>query len=348
MKIDSPVKIALLAAAFISLLTAAVVFVSLEFSGDYDFLWVEFFAVVVAFIGAYFLVYFLLERFINRKITLIYRTIRSHKLGKEDTAAIDMKSDVLGNVNKEVIDWANSNLQEIEKLREREAFRREFIGNLAHELKTPVFGIQGYILTLLEGGLEDETINRKFLERASTAVDRMTHILEDLDVITRIESEHLKLKVKKVNLVELVEEVFQTLDIKAKEHQIKLRLDKSYEKPVWVNCDYDRIVQVFVNLINNSIVYGSENGVTEVRFHDMDKSVLVEVADDGLGIPEEHLPRLFERFYRVDKSRSRHEGGSGLGLAIVKHIIEAHNQTINVRSTVGVGSTFSFTLDKIK
>ncbi|MFN3918107.1 MAG: sensor histidine kinase [Flavobacteriales bacterium] len=348
MKIDSPIKVALLAAVFISILTGVVVFASIEVSSIYDFFWIEFLVVLMAFIGTFAMLYFLLDRFISNKISVIYRTIRNHKLNRGEISHIKMTSDVLGNVNKEVISWANSNMEEIEKLKEQESFRREFIGNLAHELKTPIFSIQGYILTLLEGGLEDETINRKFLERASTSVDRITRILEDLDVITKIESEQLKLKMKKVNLIELAEEVFNTVDMKAKERNVKLRFNRRYEKPIWVNCDYDRIIQVFTNLINNSIVYGNEAGETEVRFHDMEGSVLIEVSDNGPGIPEEHLPRLFERFYRLDKSRARNEGGSGLGLAIVKHIIEAHGQSINVRSTVGKGSTFSFTLDKAK
>ena len=234
-------------------------------------------------------------------------------------------------------------------MRLQEEFRREFLGNLSHELKTPIFSIQGYILTLLEGGLEDENINRAFLERASKGVDRVTGIIEDLDLITRIESERLKLNLAPVNILSLAREIVESLEIKAQKRNVKLSLDwkRIGSQEINVLCDRDKIGQVLSNIINNSINYGVENGHTEVRFFDLEDNILIEVSDDGVGIREEHLPRLFERFYRVDKSRARNEGGTGLGLAIVKHLVEAHGQTIDVRSTEGQGSTFSFTLKKV-
>jgi two-component system phosphate regulon sensor histidine kinase PhoR len=260
-----------------------------------------------------------------------------------------MNDDVLGKTEKEVLAWANNSREEIEKLRLQEEFRREFLGNLSHELKTPIFSIQGYILTLLEGGLEDENINRAFLERASKGVDRVTGIIEDLDLITRIESERLKLNSAPVNILSLAREIVESLEIKAQKRNVKLSLDwkRIGSQEINVLCDRDKIGQVLSNIINNSINYGVENGHTEVRFFDLEDNILIEVSDDGVGIREEHLPRLFERFYRVDKSRARNEGGTGLGLAIVKHLVEAHGQTIDVRSTEGQGSTFSFTLKKV-
>lgn len=229
-------------------------------------------------------------------------------------------------------------------MKEQERFRREFLGNLAHELKTPVFSIQGYILTLLEGGLEDESINRNFLERASKATDRMTDILKDLDEIAKMEANQIQLEYKEFDIVELVKEIFEDLQIKAKKKKIQLKLAKSFS-PIFVYADKSKINQVITNLVNNSIAYGNVEGTTTVRFYVMDDIVTTEVSDNGPGIDAKDIPRLFERFYRVEKSRNRHEGGSGLGLSIVKHIIERHGQTINVRSTPGVGSTFTFSLD---
>jgi len=263
--------------------------------------------------------------------------------------SFNINDDVLSDVNKEVISWAKDKKEEIERLKEQEAFRREFLGNLAHELKTPVFSIQGYLLTLLEGGLEDDSVNRDFLLRASKGVDRMTHIIEDLDEINKFESGRMPLEIEQMDLVELIENTFKSLELLAESKKIKLSIKNrdKYTK-LMVLADVPKLEQVLINLLSNSISYGNTNGNTEVRFNDMDEVILVEVADDGLGIAEKHLSRLFERFYRVDKSRSRHEGGSGLGLAIVKHILEAHHQSINVRSTEDVGTTFSFTIQKAK
>ena len=239
-------------------------------------------------------------------------------------------------------------MSEIRSLREQDSFRRDYIGNLSHELKTPVFNIQGYILTLLEGALEDPRHNRIFLEKAARSVDRMTVLLEDLDGITRIESGNLELYREDFDLNKLAREVIESLEHTAKKSNIKLVINSSKDGVIPVNADRSRVEQILTNLVVNSIKYGKEGGTTKVRFYDMDTDFLVEVADDGIGMTTEHLPRVFERFYRVDKSRSRHHGGTGLGLAIVKHLVEAHGQTINVRSTEGVGSTFSFTMQKTK
>ncbi len=286
-----------------------------------------------------------IRQFIDRKFRLIYKTIHNRKLGlKKEAQSIDMKEDIFGKIREEVIEWDRDNKREIERLTDQEKFRRDFLGNVSHELKTPIFSIQGYILTLLEGGLDDKKINRNFLLKAEKSINRMIEMVDDLEEISRLESNRINLNRRDFNLNDLTEEVIESLEYKAKSKNIQLRL--STNRPTKVNADPTRIAQVLTNLIVNSINYGKEEGFTKIRFFDMDENILVEVNDNGKGIAAEHLPRLFERFYRIDKGRSRAEGGSGLGLAIVKHIIEAHDQTINVRSTEGEGSTFSFTLKK--
>jgi two-component system phosphate regulon sensor histidine kinase PhoR len=303
---------------------------------------------VVLFVVNYFLSYYLVEKFIYEKIKVIYKTIHNLKLSKNSLPEdLKMNTDILSKVNKDVVDWASKKKEEIEQLKLLEQYRKEFIGNIAHELKTPIFNIQGYILTLLEGGLDDPRINRDYLQRAERSVERMITIIEDLDTISKLESGQLTLNIEKFDIVALTKEVFEQSEMYAKSKNIRLIFNKNYDKPIRVKADKERIRQVLTNLIVNSIKYGKENGTTEIRFYDMDDNILVEVADNGIGINEKHLPRLFERFYRVDQSRSRDMGGSGLGLSIVKHIIEAHKQTINVRSTENVGSTFSFTLSKV-
>ncbi|MFN5844523.1 MAG: sensor histidine kinase [Flavobacteriia bacterium] len=291
--------------------------------------------------------YFFIQRFLNDRLKVLYRSIRKGKITPETDVKFRITDDVIADAEKETKRWAEERNIEISRLKEQEEFRREFLGNLAHELKTPVFSIQGYILTLLEGGLEDETVNRAFLERASKATDRMVNILEDLDQITRLEAESLKMIKRPFDIVELTKEIIDSLDMRSQEKSIKLTFSKEYGS-IMVEADRAKIAQVLTNLINNSIFYGNQGGVTIIRFFKIDDIVTVEVSDNGPGIEEKHLPRLFERFYRVEKSRNRNEGGSGLGLAIVRHIIESHGQTISVRSTVGVGSTFAFSLDRSK
>lgn len=348
MLIKTPRQFSILAAFMLSLLSVVIVEITLFASAvdiNQRYIVIVFLVMLVL---VYLVIYYLLEKLITQKIRLLYRTIHNYKINRGDFP-VKMNEDVLGKTEKEVLAWAENSREEIEKLRLQEEFRREFLGNLSHELKTPIFSIQGYILTLLEGGLEDENINRAFLERASKGVDRVTGIIEDLDLITRIESERLKLNTVPVNIVSLAREIVESLEIKAQKRNVKLSLDwrRIGSQEIDVLCDRDKIGQVLSNIINNSINYGVENGHTEVRFFDLEDNILIEVSDDGVGIKEEHLPRLFERFYRVDKSRARNEGGTGLGLAIVKHLVEAHGQTIDVRSTEGQGSTFSFTLKKV-
>jgi len=348
MLIKTPRQFSIIAAFVLALISVVIIELTL-FISDVDinqrYIMIMF---IVMLVLVYLVVYYLLEKLITQKIRLLYRTIHNYKINRGDFP-VKMNEDVLGKTEKEVLAWADNSREEIEKLRLQEEFRREFLGNLSHELKTPIFSIQGYILTLLEGGLEDENINRAFLERASKGVDRVTGIIEDLDLITRIESERLKLNLAPVNILSLAREIVESLEIKAQKRNVKLSLDwkRIGSQEINVLCDRDKIGQVLSNIINNSINYGIENGHTEVRFFDLEDNILIEVSDDGVGIREEYLPRLFERFYRVDKSRARNEGGTGLGLAIVKHLVEAHGQTIDVRSTEGQGSTFSFTLKKV-
>lgn len=306
---------------------------------------------LTAGVASFVIFWMMVERYINKKIKLIYRIISNRKITDDQVREFKITEDVFSKLTKDTAEWAVQQSKQISELEEQAAFRKEFLGNLAHELKTPVFSIQGYILTLLEGGLEDEKVNRDFLERALNGVERIAHLLEDLDEISRYEFNRHEIKLKKFDMVALAKATFKELDQKAKEKGISLTFNKNYD-PVYVYADEGKIRQALTNLVVNSIAYGSDKGTTTVRFHQLDitsdktgkQKILVEVADNGLGIEEKHLPRLFERFYRVDKSRARHAGGSGLGLAIVKHIIEAHGETIKVRSTEGVGSTFSFTL----
>lgn len=296
--------------------------------------------------GASFSVfYFFTKFFINDRLKLIYRTIRKGKMTKSSDFSFKLSDDIIEETEKEVKQWSDERTREISKLKEQEEFRREFLGNLAHELKTPIFSIQGYILTLLDGALDDPTVSKTFLERASKATDRITHILEDLDQITRLEVDDLQVEMRPFDVVDLIREVFEALELIAQEKGIQLKFAKQYSA-VYVIGDRPKIAQVVTNLVNNSIAYGNQAGETVVRVLSVDDLVTIEISDNGPGIEEKHFPRLFERFYRVEKSRNRNEGGSGLGLAIVKHIIESHGQSISVRSTVGVGSTFTFTLDK--
>ena len=300
-----------------------------------------------AFIASYIGFRIAVEKFIYKKIKLIYRTIHNLKLeAGEKVKDFNINTDVLTEVKTEVENWDKINKEEINRLKGLESYRREFVGNVSHELKTPIFSIQGYLLTLLEGGLEDPNINANYLQRANKSVDRMIALIDDLDEITKLESGSIDMNFSKFDLSALIVEVMHALELKANNEKIQLTFVNESLKPIWVLADSARINQVLVNLIVNSIKYGKEDGETLIKLFDMHDNILVEVADNGQGIAEEHLPRLFERFYRTDKGRDRNSGGTGLGLSIVKHIIEAHNQTINVRSTLDIGSTFSFTLKK--
>lgn len=304
------------------------------------------FSTLLIMLVAFLLVRYSVQYFIYNKVKIIFKNIHALKVGNDKDEVDVARSSDLDAVSREVAEWAEQRQAEILELQERETFRREFIGNVSHELKTPVFNIQGYLLTLLDGALDDPDINRKYLKRANKSVDRMINIIEDLDVISNLEAKRVQLVTSTFDLVLLVKEVFEFLEEQAEKKKTRLKLHNEFEKPIKVEADRSKIEQVLVNLISNAIKYGRKKGVVEVRFFDMHDQLLTEVSDDGIGIPEEDISRIFERFYRVDKSRSRDAGGTGLGLAIVKHIMEAHKGTINARSSEDSGSTFSFTLKK--
>ena len=333
MKINTPLKFAILICLIISF------FVIL-----YSYLSTLFNPIIVG--SALFIIYFsttyyLLKYQFYEKVKIIYKNIYKFK-GTSNISDLNLE-----NANIQAEQWADQKEEELIKMKENENYRREFIGNVSHELKTPIFNIQGYIQTLIDGGLQDENVNLKYLKRANLSVDRMINIVDDLEVISQLETNEDVLDLDNFNIVDVINEAFDQLEMKANNMNISLKLSKESNSEI-VYADRNKIQQVFMNLISNSIKYGKNNGVTNVRLFDMTDKMLIEVADNGIGISEEALNRLFERFYRVDKNRSREIGGTGLGLAIVKHIIEAHQQTINVRSTVDVGSTFSFILEKEK
>ena len=280
---------------------------------------------------------------------LIYKFIYQTKATKKEEFfyknILPQKS--IDEVSEDVQKWAMQRKDEIEMLRANEQFRKEFLMNLAHELRTPIFSIQGYVDTLLGGALEDKEVNRKFLTNASKSTDRLVRLVDDLDEISKLESGKIPVIQETFVIQDLIKDVYEELSLKARERDIQLLLKKGTERPIYVNADKQKIKQVLVNLVENAIKYGNDQGSVIAGCYEMDdKHVYIEISDDGPGIAEEHLPRIFERFYRADRSRARAIGGTGLGLAIVKHIIEAHGQTVNVRSKLGVGSSFGFTLDR--
>ena len=296
---------------------------------------------------AYLIFYNALQIFIYRRIKLVYKTISDLKSPRGRAPLKEKMSDnSLDEVDQEVRDWTESKTREIEELQKLETFRREFLGNVSHELKTPVFNIQGYIETLIDGGVKDHDINTLYLRRAAKNVERMAKIIGDLEVISLFESGALQLELKKFNILELAEDSIDSMRLMAGKRNIALGFKEGTKKVFQVWADREKIRQVLDNLLTNSIKYGKAGGETLIGFYNMDRNILIEVSDNGIGIEKVFRPRLFERFFRVDKARSKEHGGTGLGLSIVKHILEAHDQTINVRSSVDVGSTFAFTLKK--
>ena len=333
----------------ISLITsfiAAVVLVLMVFYDKSQHLWPVLFGILFIFIAVYIVVYYMLNSFIFEKINPIYKTIHQKNVPEKDLRRDLEDKDIIREVNDEVINWARNKTREITQLKQMARYRKEFLGNVSHELKTPIFNIQGYVLTLLDGAIDDPDINQRYLKKTEKSINRMISIVEDLEAITKLESGELELKYETFDMVALIKDVYESHELRAKEKGTRLTFGSKYDKTIKVYADKERIYQLVNNLVINSIIYGRENGKTTTSFMDMGENILVEVTDNGLGIKESDIPRIFERFYRVDKSRSREQGGTGLGLAIVKHIIEAHGQTINVRSTPGKGTSFAFTLKK--
>ena len=314
-------------------------------------IWVGLVSLGIIFLGSYGLILFMVQNFVYRKIKLIYKLIYQTKASKKEEFyyknLLPQKS--IDEVREDVENWAEQRKAEIELLKRNEAYRKEFLQNLSHELKTPIFAIQGYVDTLLNGALENPDVNRKFLSSTSRNIDRLVNLVDDLDEISKLERGEQALIKTNFVIQDLVKDVFESLSIKAEEKQLRLQIKKGCEVPLTVYADKEKIRQVLINLIDNAIKYGKHNSILEASAYKIDgKKVLVEISDEGVGISEEHLSRVFERFYRTDLARSRKVGGSGLGLAICKHIIEAHQQSIHVRSAVDVGTTFGFTLEARK
>ena len=311
---------------------------------DSFYIWFYIIEVIIVFLISFFIIQYRVENFIYKRMKKIYDDVTlldGSTLGRQKITT-NMET-----LTKEVELFARNKKLEIEALKIRENYRREFIGNVSHELKTPLFTVQGYIETLLDGALNDEKIREKYLKRAKKGVERLTYIIKDLDMITKLEVGELHLEKETFDIIDLIENVFESLEMKASKNLISLTLNEKYQNPIWVKADKDRIQQVLSNLIVNSIKYGINKGTTELSIENLIMNkVLIRVADNGEGINNDEIPRLFERFYRVDKSGSREQGGSGLGLSIVKHILDAHNEKIYVESQIGIGSEFSFTLEK--
>ncbi|MDH3322278.1 MAG: ATP-binding protein [Flavobacteriaceae bacterium] len=337
-------KQALKTSALISIIIVLLILVSIAFFG----LNIDLLKISIIFVTIFILIYFIFKRsvkqFIYKQLKRVYKsTLFEDELSlNKDNLVTDFESFL-----QRVKDFSQLKHMEIEKLHDRDDFRREFIGNVSHELKTPIFTAQGYLLTLLDDDFDDKNLRKKYLERASKSIDRLNFIVKDLDMISKLES-GMDLNFESFNIIKLIEEVFELLEIKAAKRNITLSFDKVYDHPILVEADKKRIEQVLTNLISNSISYGKNNGQTIVTVESFEKnSFIIHVSDNGIGIKKINQPRLFERFYRVDQSRSREQGGSGLGLAIVKHIIEAHQQQVFVKSKTDKGSTFSFTLNKV-
>jgi two-component system, OmpR family, phosphate regulon sensor histidine kinase PhoR len=303
---------------------------------------------VITFLVTFGLYYYTVERFVYRKIKLMYKFIYQTKATKREEffneKILPKKS--LEDVNADVEEWAKQRREEVELLQHNEQFRKEFLMNLSHELRTPIFTIQGYVETLLAGAIDDPEVNKRFLSNAAKSIDRLVQLVDDVDEISMLESGATPLSFESFVIQDLTKDIFEEFALKAEGKKITMDIKKGTERNLKVYADKAKIKQALVNLVENAIKYGNEDGLITVGFYQMDnKRVYIEVSDDGPGIAEEHLPRIFERFYRADRSRNRAIGGTGLGLAIVKHIIDAHGQTINVRSKIGVGSSFGFTLD---
>ncbi|WP_378186325.1 sensor histidine kinase [Aquimarina sp. W85] len=338
-------RFALMTSLYITLVLTLVLGVFLYARLEIDYL-IVLLSAPLNFLLCFLVVQYRAERFIYRRVKAIYDDVELLDVEDIEGTPVTTNMDTL---KKQVEKFAKSRKSEIETLTIREVYRKEFLGNVSHELKTPLFTVQGYILTLLDGAMHNPEVLEKYLSRASKGVERLIYIIKDLDMITKLEAGDLHLNYDDFDIVELVQSVFDLFEMKAAKKNILLAFDMKYSEPIMVHADKERIQQVLSNLIVNSIKYGKEDGTTEVSIEDLIRNkLIIRVTDNGEGIAQRHIPRLFERFYRVDKSGSRKEGGSGLGLAIVKHIIEAHHERIYVESDYRVGSEFSFTLEKVK
>jgi len=341
----SPQKIALFAATTIGLLSAVIVgWMTKRY-------FMALIVLLIIFGFSFWVVRFLVEKFIHRQIKLIYKLIYQTKASKREEFFQKkvLPQQGLEEVGEEVLQWADQRKVEMELLEKNEAFRKEFLQNLSHEFKTPAFAIQGYLETLLSGAMDNPEVSQKFLTNAYKNTERLINLISDLDEITKLESGKQELHYQNFIIQDLINDVYDSLTIKSEAKNIHCQIKKGCEQPIRVYADKEKIRQVLINLVDNAIKYGNQEGKVEASIYKTDdKTILVEITDDGIGIAEEHIPRIFERFYRTDYGRSRNIGGTGLGLAICKHIIEAHGQFIQARSSPGIGTTFGFTLNKIK
>ena len=336
-------KFAIKSSFYITLFATGLVAILLYLFFEINYKFIGLFALATLSFS-FFVLQYRVEKFIYKRVKKIYDDV---SLLDSTTLRSQPITTDMATLTREVQKFATDKKIEIETLKIREEYRREFLGNVSHELKTPLFTVQGYLSTLLDGAMKDKTLLKKYLQRAEKGVERLIYIVKDLDMITKLETGDLNLEISEFNIIEVVQNVFDLLEMKADEKNILLLFDRKHPKPIMVRGDYEKIEQVLINLIMNSIKYGKQNGSTEVSVEDLvNNKVIVRVTDNGEGIQKQHIPRLFERFFRVDKSGARSEGGSGLGLAIVKHIIEAHDERIYVDSKYGYGSEFSFTLEK--
>ncbi len=344
---SDPRKLSLFVSLITSIFLLVLYLLFLFFLKNIQIHWLALALILLSYFAfSYFIFKFILQKFIYEKIRLIYKTIRRLKLDEDEKPEINFNSDIIAGVKNEVEVWSKKHKKEISSLKEQETFRREYIGNIAHELKNPVFNLQGYIYALSHGATESRKLREKYLSRMDKNINRIITIIEDLDTISELETTDIKPNFERFDLLQLNKEVIELFSEKAAKKNIQIHFRENYYQPLYVIGDIKRINQVFINIIENAIKYSYKNSRIKISFFDMDKNYLVEITDQGPGISKTDLPRIFERFYRTDKARSRNKGGSGLGLSIVKHIIEAHKETINVRSTIGVGTTFAFTIKK--
>jgi len=342
-KLRKTYRFALRSSLLISLILSLVLLFSAYYTNSLNWVMLGIF-LPTAFGISFLIIQSRVERFIYRRVKKIYDEVSL--LESESFSSKHITTD-MKTLTEEIEKFAKDKKVEIDTLKIREEYRKDFLGNVSHELKTPLFTVQGYILTLLDGAIKDKKVSEKYLKRASKGVERLIYIVKDLDMITKLETGDLNLEKNEFDVIELIQNVFDLLEMRAAKKQITLTFDMEYPNPIKVMGDAEKIQQVVSNLLVNSIKYGNTNGTTEVSVENLIKNkVIVRVTDNGEGIPKPHIPRLFERFYRVDQSGSRSEGGSGLGLSIVKHIIEAHGERIYVESEIEVGSEFSFTLEK--
>lgn len=344
--LKTPILTLILSAVSAVIQTTLVSFISYKINEQFD-LAVCLLSFFISFIISFFIIYYLFNNIIFEKIDKLYLLVKAQQPKEIPNTEFQLDEvDSIDRLEEEIKKLAQEREKEAEQNRNLDSYRKEFLGNVSHELKTPIFNIQGYVSTLIDGGINDPSINIEYLKRADKSVDRMIQIIDDLETISQLEVGTLELELEIYDIAQQVKDIVEALEFQASKKEIKLQLAKKYDKPILVKADKFRVRQVLVNLITNSIKYGKEGGKTIISLNLFDEQVIIEIKDNGIGIAEKHLPRLFERFYRVDKGRSREQGGTGLGLAIVKHIIEAHGETIDVSSTLNEGTAISFTLKR--